>query len=69
MSDHGKGFVFESLDFSKEPADLMQERGRGIYIMYTFCDELKFSRSNGGFAVSLVKIPKGDAPSSGQGSD
>jgi serine/threonine-protein kinase RsbW len=55
--DHGKGFDFENIDFSKEPADLMQERGRGIYIMHSFCDELSFSRDNGGFAVHLVKRP------------
>ena len=43
----------------------MQERGRGIYIMHTYCDELSFFRENGSFAVRLVKTPKnGDAPSS-----
>jgi serine/threonine-protein kinase RsbW len=56
--DEGPGFDFESIDFSKEPADLMQERGRGIYIMYTYCDELSFSRNNGTFAVKMVKTAK-----------
>ena len=37
----------------------MQERGRGIYIMFTYCDELSFFRENGAFAVRLVKTPKG----------
>ncbi len=55
--DHGPGFNFERLDFSQEPPDLMKERGRGIYIMHSFCDELSFSRANGGFCVSLVKRP------------
>lgn len=62
--DQGGGFDFETIDFSKEPADLMQERGRGIYIMFTYCDELSFFRENGSFAVRLVKTPK-----SGQSSD
>lgn len=56
--DQGRGFDFESIDFSSEPADLMQERGRGIYIMFTYCDELSFFRENGSFAVRLVKTPK-----------
>jgi serine/threonine-protein kinase RsbW len=60
VHDQGRGFDFENIDFSQEPADLMQERGRGIYIMYTYCDELSFSRSNGGFAVRLVKTHKGE---------
>lgn len=60
--DEGRGFDFENIDFSQEPADLMQERGRGIYIMYTYCDELSFHRSNGGFAVRLVKTHKDEAP-------
>lgn len=59
--DQGKGFNFEAKDLSKFPADLMRERGRGLYMMNTFCDELSFTRDNGEFAVTLVKIPKGEA--------
>jgi anti-sigma regulatory factor (Ser/Thr protein kinase) len=62
--DSGKGFDFDSKDFSVFPKDIMQERGRGLYMMYSFCDELSFSRENGEFAVTLVKIPKGNAESS-----
>ncbi len=69
--DQGEGFDYESIDFSLEPADLMQERGRGIYIMYTYCDELSFFRHNGSFAVRMVKIPKarsgGEKTTSGVG--
>jgi serine/threonine-protein kinase RsbW len=59
--DNGDGFDFEQKDFSQFPEDLMQERGRGLYMMSAFCDEISFSRANGGFAVTLVKIPKGEA--------
>lgn len=59
--DNGSGFDYESRDFSHFPDDLMQERGRGLYMMSAFCDELSFSRANGRFAVKLVKIPKGEA--------
>lgn len=58
--DDGPGFEFEQRDFSKMPEDLMRERGRGLFMMTAFCDELSFSRENGRFAVHLVKIPKGD---------
>jgi len=58
--DHGPGFEYEKKDFSKMPEDLMRERGRGLFMMTAFCDELTFLRENGRFAVHLVKIPKGD---------
>ena len=53
--DHGKGFDFENIDFSKEPADLMQERGRGIYIMRVCMDEVDFQFTGSGTACHLVK--------------
>jgi serine/threonine-protein kinase RsbW len=62
--DQGPGFDFSHKDVSKFPQDLMRERGRGLYMMSSFCDELSFSRENGSFAVKLVKIPKGDQDSS-----
>lgn len=66
--DQGEGFDFESIDFSQAPTDLMQERGRGIYIMHTYCDELSFFRQNGSFAVRIVKIPRSRAKD-GDGGD
>jgi len=59
--DQGKGFDFDTKDLSAFPEDLMRERGRGLYMMNIFCDELNFSRDNGEFAVTLVKIPKGES--------
>jgi anti-sigma regulatory factor (Ser/Thr protein kinase) len=63
--DNGKGFNFEDKDFSVFPKDIMQERGRGLYMMHSFCDEISFSRENGCFSVTLVKIPKAALESSG----
>lgn len=62
--DHGEGFDPGDRDLSKMPQDLMQERGRGLYMMSTFCDEMIFLRENGEFGVRLVKIPQsaGEAP-------
>lgn len=56
--DNGSGFEFEARDISTMPQDLMQERGRGLYMMNTFCDEIDFLRDNGSFGVRLTKIPK-----------
>ncbi len=55
--DEGQGFDPGDRDFSKMPEDLMQERGRGLYMMSTFCDELTFLRRDTEFGVRLVKIP------------
>ena len=44
--------------FTRMPQDLMQERGRGLFMMASFCDELHFLRENGQFGVRLVKIPR-----------
>lgn len=59
--DRGPGFDHAVRDFSKMPPDLMQERGRGLYMMHAFCDEVVFLRENGDFGIRLVKIPKGAA--------
>lgn len=59
--DHGPGFEYKDRDFSKMPEDLMRERGRGLFMMSAFCDELSFVRENGRFATRLVKIPKGES--------
>jgi serine/threonine-protein kinase RsbW len=56
--DHGKGFEPGDRDLRKMPDDLMQERGRGLYMMSTFCDELNFLREDGQFGVRLLKIPQ-----------
>ena len=56
--DNGEGFAFDARDLGTMPQDLMQERGRGLYMMNAFCDEIDFLRENGSFGVRLVKIPK-----------
>ena len=59
--DRGEGFETGEKNLADFPPDLMQERGRGLYMMHAFCDELHFSRENGYFVCKLVKIPKGKA--------
>lgn len=66
--DHGPGFEFEKRDFSKMPPDLMRERGRGLYMMSSFCDEISFARRDGLFGVTLTKVPReAEAPDSATG--
>ncbi len=59
--DQGTGFDFEHRDISRMPQDLMQERGRGLYMMASFCDEVSVHRANGSFGLRLVKFPKAEA--------
>ena len=56
--DSGKGFALGDRDLSRPPKDLMQERGRGLYMMHAFCDEMHFVQNDHHFGVRLVKIPK-----------
>ena len=67
--DHGPGFEYTMKDFSKMPPDLMRERGRGLYMMSAFCDEISFARRDGLFGVKLTKIPReaAEAPDSATG--
>ena len=59
--DQGPGFDLDARDISKMPQDLMQERGRGLFMMNAFCDEVAVIRGNGSFGLRLVKIPKAEA--------
>ncbi len=64
--DRGPGFEYEGRDFSKMPKDLMQERGRGLYMIHAFCDEVHFLREGDAFGIRMVKYakqPAGDGES------
>ena len=66
--DHGPGFDHGQRDLSKMPPDLMRERGRGLYMMSAFCDDIAFVKRDGLFGVKLTKIPReAEAPDSATG--
>lgn len=67
VSDFGPGFnLQEKMHDITTPEHLLDERGRGIYIMQTCMDRVDFDMSSGRTTVRLVKrrrsSPNGSAP-------
>lgn len=58
--DRGVGFTPPEGDPADNPPDLLQERGRGLFMMDSFCDEIRFFREGDEFACQLVKLPRGE---------
>lgn len=56
IKDQGSGFDPSTVDDPLKPENLLRERGRGVYLIRAFMDEVRFSHRNGrGMAVRLVK--------------
>lgn len=56
VSDEGTGFDPDSLRDPVKPENLLRERGRGIFILRAFMDEVNFNMAPGsGTTVHLVK--------------
>jgi serine/threonine-protein kinase RsbW len=56
VSDQGKGFDPDSIADPRDPANLMRERGRGIFILRTFMDEVRFAiEPSRGTTVTMSK--------------
>ena len=56
VSDEGVGFDHRPYERELTPDDLLKLRGRGIFIMRSFMDEVSFAQVHGhGMRVTLVK--------------
>lgn len=56
VTDQGNGFDPDAVEDPLRPENLLRERGRGIYLIRTFMDEVEFSRRpRNGTEVRLVK--------------
>jgi len=56
VTDEGDGFDPTRLDDPLAPGNILRERGRGIFILRQFMDEVTFQRpEGGGMRVILVK--------------
>jgi serine/threonine-protein kinase RsbW len=56
VKDQGSGFDPDAVDDPLKPENLLRERGRGVYLIRAFMDEVRFShRDKQGMAVRLVK--------------
>ncbi|MBN1301731.1 MAG: ATP-binding protein [Melioribacteraceae bacterium] len=54
FKDQGKGFDIGHVPDPTAPENILKDHGRGIHIMRSFLDDLKFSFSEEGTEVTLV---------------
>ena len=56
VTDQGRGFDPRAVDDPLKPENMLRERGRGIFIIRSFMDAVRFGfRANRGMSVTLVK--------------
>jgi serine/threonine-protein kinase RsbW len=54
FSDKGKGFKIDEVPDPTAPENILKDSGRGIHIMRSFLDDLKYKFSDDGTEVTLV---------------
>lgn len=54
FSDSGTGFIMEEVPDPTTPENILKDSGRGIHIMRSFLDDLRYSFSSNGTEVTLV---------------
>jgi len=55
IADEGTGFVPEEVPDPLAPENLLKQSGRGIFLMRTFMDEVRFRKLNSGTELILMK--------------
>ncbi|MCK4827986.1 ATP-binding protein, partial [bacterium] len=50
-----KGFDLNKLASPLEPHNILKENGRGVFILHSLMDEVKFDFSSGGTEVIITK--------------
>lgn len=58
IRDEGSGFNPEQLSNPLDPENLLRESGRGVFIMRSLMDEVRFDFSKGGTEVTIIKHKK-----------
>ncbi|MGH7494084.1 MAG: ATP-binding protein [bacterium] len=58
VRDEGTGFNPDKLSNPLDPENLLRESGRGVFIMRSLMDEVKFNFSTGGTEVTIIKRKK-----------
>jgi|AntAceMinimDraft_1070359.scaffolds.fasta_scaffold02107_3 serine/threonine-protein kinase RsbW len=43
--DEGEGFVYEEIDDPLDPANLLKDSGRGIFLMNSYADEVHYAKN------------------------
>ena len=62
VEDQGRGFDPDSLSDPLLPENLMKESGRGVFILKSLMDEIRFSFSPNGTVVHMALKVRDDAP-------
>ena len=65
VTDEGEGFDPDSIPDPRAPENLMRERGRGIFILNNFMDEVRYEFGEGTTTLFLVKNLGGPAGKNG----
>jgi len=55
IADEGRGFEPENVPDPLAPENLLKQSGRGIFLMRTFMDEVRFRKLNCGTEITLIK--------------
>ncbi|NIR47015.1 ATP-binding protein [candidate division KSB1 bacterium] len=58
VKDEGKGFNPDNVRDPLAPENLLKESGRGIFILSTLMDEVKFNFNKGGTEIYMTKVKK-----------
>ncbi|OQX57041.1 ATP-binding protein [candidate division KSB1 bacterium] len=58
VKDEGEGFDPNKLASPLEPNNILKENGRGIFILHSLMDKVKFDFSAGGTEVIMTKYKK-----------
>jgi serine/threonine-protein kinase RsbW len=53
VKDEGHGFDIESLQDPRDEVNLLKENGRGVFLMRTLMDDVKFRRLKSGHVVEM----------------
>lgn len=56
VKDQGEGFNPDKVSDPLKPENLLKESGRGIFILRTLMDDVKFSFSKQGTEIILIKV-------------
>lgn len=55
VGDEGSGFKPDDVPNPLDPANLLKENGRGIFILKSLMDQVSYDFSGGGTTITLVK--------------
>ena len=61
VRDEGKGLVPDEIPDPLAPENLLKQSGRGIFLIRSFMDEVKFRDMNPGTEITLIKHVRGEA--------